>query len=111
METVTWGDYERIELRIGTIIHVEAFPEARKPAWKLTIDFGEEIGTRRSSAQITNLYNQDTLLGRQVIAILNFPPKQIGPFISEVLVTGFYTEAGVVLAAPERPVPNGSRLL
>jgi len=109
-ESVTWGDFERIELRAGTIIAVDDFPEARKPAWLLTIDFGE-LGTRRSSAQITTLYRREELLGRQVIAVVNFPPKQVGPHRSEVLITGFPDAAGaIVLAVPERLVPDGARL-
>jgi tRNA-binding protein len=110
METITLSDFERVELRVGTVIAAEDFPEARKPAYKLTIDFGPEIGVKRSSVQIVELYNRDDLIGRQIIGVVNFPPRQIGPFISEVLVTGFATEAGVVLAQPERPVPNGSKL-
>lgn len=111
-EPISWADFERVELRVGTVVAVEEFPEARKPAWKLTVDFGPEIGTRRSSAQITVHYAREELLGRQVLAVLNFPPKQIGPFRSEVLVTGFADQAGaIVLARPERPVPNGARLI
>ncbi|MBK6423214.1 MAG: tRNA-binding protein [Gemmatimonadetes bacterium] len=111
-EPISWADFERVELRVGTVVAVEEFPEARKPAWKLTVDFGPGIGTRRSSAQITVHYTRDDLLGRQVLAVLNFPPKQVGPFRSEVLVTGFADEAGaIVLARPERPVPNGARLV
>lgn len=110
-EPISWADFERVELRIGTIVAVDDFPEARKPAWKLTVDFGE-LGTRRSSAQITVHYTREELLGRQVLAVLNFPPKQIGPFRSEVLVTGFAGEGGaIVLAMPERKVPNGARLI
>lgn len=110
-EPISWADFERVELRIGTIVAVDDFPEARKPAWKLTVDFGE-FGTRRSSAQITAHYSREALLGRQVLAVLNFPPKQIGPFRSEVLVTGFADEDGaIVLAIPERRVPNGARLV
>jgi len=110
-EPISWADFERVELRIGTIIAVDEFPEARKPAWKLTVDFGE-LGTRRSSAQITSHYTRDELLGRQVLAVVNFPPKQIGPFRSEVLVTGFADASGaIVLAIPERTVPNGARLV
>ena len=111
MEPISWDDFERIELRAGTIVAVEEFPEARKPAWKLTVDFGPEIGVRRSSARITDLYSRDELLGRQVIGVVNFPPKQIGPFRSECLVTGFYRDDGaVVLAVPERGIANGARL-
>ena len=111
METIDWGDFARVELRVGTVVRVEDFPEARKPAYKLWVDFGEEIGERKSSAQITDLYGKQELLGRQVVAVVNFPPKQIGPMRSECLVTGFYREDGaVVLAQPERPVPNGAKL-
>jgi tRNA-binding protein len=111
MAEISWDDFQKVELRIGTVTKVEEFPEARRPAWKLTVDFGEEVGERRSSAQITDLYSADDLLGRQVLGVVNFPPKQIGPFMSECLVTGFVTpEGAVVLAMPERSVPNGSRL-
>lgn len=111
METITWPDFERVELRIGTIVGVDEFPEARKPAWKLTVDFGE-FGIKRSSAQITVHYRKEDLLGRQVLGVLNFAPKQIGPFRSEVLVTGFADENGaIILAMPERRVPNGAKLV
>lgn len=111
MAEISWDDFEKVELRIGTIIEVEEFPEARRPAWKLTVDFGEETGIKRSSAQVRDLYSAEELLGRQVLGVVNFPPKQIGPFMSECLVTGFVTEEGpVVLAVPERPVKNGLRL-
>jgi tRNA-binding protein len=111
MDTITWSDFERVELRVGTIVAVDDFPEARKPAWKLTVDFGE-LGLKRSSAQITTHYRKEDLLGRQVLGVINFPPKQIGPFRSEVLVTGFADGAGaIVLAMPERAVPNGARLV
>jgi tRNA-binding protein len=111
METISWQDFERVQLRVGTVVSVEDFPEARKPAWKLTVDFGE-LGLRRSSAQITTLYKKEDLIGRQVLGVVNFPPKQVGPFKSEVLVTGFAQEDGaIVLAMPERSVPNGARLI
>lgn len=112
MQQIEWADFERVELRIGTILEVTEFPEARKPAWKMRIDFGPEIGERMSSAQITALYGKDELVGRQVVGVVNFPPKKIGPLRSEVLVTGFHDEEGrVVLAMPERRVPNGAKLL
>ncbi|QDU92880.1 tRNA-binding protein [Lignipirellula cremea] len=111
METITWADFERVELRAGTIVAVEEFPAARKPAYKLKVDFGPELGVRQSSAQITVLYTKEELLGRQILGVVNFPPKQIGPFLSQFLVTGLYREDGaVVLASPEQPVPNGARL-
>ena len=111
METIDWDDFEKVELRVGTIIKVEDFPEARKPAYKLHIDFGAEIGLRKSSAQITDIYQKDDLLGRQIVGVVNFPAKQIGPMRSECLVTGFHREDGaVVLAQPDIKVPNGAKL-
>lgn len=110
MEDITWHDFEQVELRTGTITAAEDFPEARKPAYKLTIDFGTKIGIRRSSAQITDLYTKEELIGKQIVGVVNFPPKQIGPFISECLVTGFVTDRGVVLAVPDKPVDNGMKL-
>lgn len=111
MKQIGWEDFEQVELRVGTVTRAEPFPEARKPAYKLTVDFGAEVGVRRSSAQITDLYEPDELVGRQVLAVTNFPPKQIGPFMSECLVTGFVQADGsVVLAVPDRPVADGSRL-
>ncbi len=110
MNNITWNDFEQVELRTGTITAAEDFPEARKPAYKLTVDFGPEIGTRRSSAQITDLYTKEDLIGKQIVGVVNFPPKQIGPFISECLVTGFITDEGVVLAAPDKAVGNGMKL-
>ena len=112
MDAITWNEFEQVELRAGTVIDVQAFPEARRPAYKLKIDFGPDIGVKKSSAQITRLYTKEELLGRQVIAVVNFPPKQIGHFMSECLVSGFYNQEGeVILAVPERPVSNGSKLL
>lgn len=111
MPEISWGDFQKVELRVGTITAVEAFPAARRPAWKLSVDFGEEVGVRRASAQITDLYSADNLLGKQVVAVVNLPMKQIGPFMSECLVTGFVTCDGpVVLAVPDKPVKNGLRL-
>ena len=111
MQEISWDDFAKVELRVGTIVRVEAFPEARRPAWKLWVDFGPEIGERKASAQLTALYQAADLLGRQVVGVVNFPPKQIGPMRSECLVTGFYRDDGsVVLAIPERSVPNGAKL-
>ena len=111
METIEWGDFERVQIRAGTIVGVEDFPEARRPAYKLQVDFGEELGILKSSAQITDLYQREELEGRQVLAVVNFPAKQIGPIRSECLVTGLHREDGaVVLAVPDKAVPNGARL-
>ena len=110
METIEWSDFEKIELLIGTIIEVEDFPEARKPAYKLKIDLGPNVGIKRSSAQITKLYEKEDLIGRQVLCVVNFKPKKIGPFFSEVLTTGIIQGEEVILVGPERKVPNGSRL-
>lgn len=111
MDTINWNDFQKVELRVGTIINAEAFPEARKPAYKLTVDFGEQIGVKKSSAQITDLYDLSELVGKQVVAVVNFPPKQIGPIMSECLVTGFHREDGsVVLAVPDKDLQNGARL-
>ena len=110
MDQITWKDFEKIELCAGTIIEVEEFLEARKPAYKLRIDFGD-LGVKRSSAQIKDLYTKEDLLGKQILAVVNFPPKQIATFLSEVLTTGFYLPNGeVVLLHPERKVPNGAKL-
>lgn len=111
-DTITYSDFERVDIRTGTIVEASPFPEARKPAIKLVIDFGPEIGLKKSSAQITVHYDIATLIGRQVLGVVNFPPRQIGPFRSEVLTLGFEDEAGaIVLAAAEKPVPNGRKLL
>lgn len=110
MQTIEWQDFEKVELLIGTIIEVEDFPEAKKAAYKLKIDLGPHIGIKRSSAQITKLYSKETLIGRQVLCVVNFKPKKIGPFFSEVLTTGIIQGDEVVLVSPERQVPNGSKL-
>ncbi len=111
MAEITFADFEKVDIRIGTVVGVEPFPEARKPAFKLKIDFGGVIGVKKSSAQITKHYTVETLLGRQVAAVVNFPPRQIGPFMSEVLTLGFPDDAGgVVLIGPSLAVPNGSKL-
>ena len=111
MNTITWADFSKVELRVGEIVKAEPFPEARKPAYQLLVDFGPEIGQRKSSAQITELYTPETLVGRQVVAVVNFPPKQIGPIMSECLVTGFHNAEGeVALCVPDQPVPVGTKL-
>ncbi|MBI5229461.1 tRNA-binding protein [Candidatus Micrarchaeota archaeon] len=107
---ISWNDFEKVELQVGTIVKTEDFPEAKKPAYKLWIDFGK-LGIKKSCAQITSLYKKDELVGKQVLCVTNFPPKQVANFVSEVLVTGFVLENGeVVLAQPERKVPNGLKL-
>ncbi|UJA21125.1 tRNA-binding protein [Thermoleophilia bacterium SCSIO 60948] len=109
-EALTWEQFDAVDMRIGRIVEVEDFPEARRPAWKLRVDFGSEIGEKRSSAQITN-YSRDELLGRLVVGVVNFPPKQIGPVRSEVLVLGAYDdERGIVLLAPDGEVALGDRI-
>ena len=106
---IAWGDFMRVQLCAGTVVRVEPFPEARKPAWKLWVDFGPH-GVRKTSAQIHALYSADELVGRQIVGVINFPPKQVGPFVSEFLLTGFHTEEGVVITTVERRVPDGARM-
>jgi tRNA-binding protein len=108
-ETITWGDFEKVLIVAGTVVRAEPFPEARKPALKVWVDFGP-YGEKKTSAQIAALYTPEELIGRQVVGVINFPTKQIGPITSEFLLTGFHTDDGVVLTAIERPVPNGTRL-
>ena len=111
MKEINWDDFEQVELRTGTIIEAQAFPQARRPAYKLKIDFGPDIGVRKSSAQITSHYSLEELVGKQIIAVVNFPKKQIGPFMSECLVTGFAdSNNDIVLAVPDKPVENGRKL-
>lgn len=112
MEQISWQDFEKVELRVGRIVAAEVFKEARNPAYKLQIDFGEEIGVRKSSAQITENYTVEELIGRLVVGVVNFPKKQIGPFMSECLTTGFYDASGnVLLCTPDGEVPLGAKLL
>ncbi|MFC0337633.1 tRNA-binding protein [Kushneria avicenniae] len=112
MSTLSWEEFSKVELRVGRITHAEVFEKARRPAYVLQVDFGPEIGVRKSSAQITELYDPDALVGRLVVAVTNFPPKQIGPIMSECLVTGFHNEDGAVaLCVPDQDVPLGTRLM
>jgi tRNA-binding protein len=106
---ISWPDFEKVLIVAGTVTRVEPFPEARKPAWKVWADFGP-YGEKKTSAQVVNLYRAEDLLGRQIVGVINFPEKQIGPFRSQFLLTGFHTDEGVVVTAIERPVPNGARL-
>jgi len=111
MQYIEWGDFQKIDIRVGTIVDVEAFPEAKKPAYKLKVDFGVAIGIKKTSAQITDLYTKENLLNKQVLAVVNLPPKQIGPIMSECLVTGLHRPDGsVVLSTVDMPLPNGARL-
>ncbi|MGW8312049.1 MAG: tRNA-binding protein [Desulfuromonadales bacterium] len=108
---ISWNDFQQVELRVGVIVEIDDFPEARVPAYKVKADFGPQLGIRKTSAQITSLYSKEELIGKQIVGVVNFPPKQIGPFRSEFLLTGFYREDGaVVLAVPERQVPLGAKL-
>ena len=108
---ISYQDFEKVEIRVGTIVKVEDFPEARKPAYKLTIDFGSPLGVKKSSVQITKHYTNDELVGQQIIGVVNFPPKQIGPFVSEVLTLGLADENGdIVLLVPTKKVPNGGKM-
>ncbi|MDA0186638.1 MAG: tRNA-binding protein [Proteobacteria bacterium] len=110
-DTISFEDFARVDIRVGTVTHAEPFPEARKPALKLWVDYGPEIGVKKSSAQITTHYTPEALIGQQVLAVVNFPPRQIGPFMSEALVLGLHDAAGkIVLIAPDQPVPNGEKL-
>lgn len=106
---IEWADFQRVLLCAGTVVKVEAFPQARKPAWKLWVDFGPH-GVKKTSAQVKALYAAENLVGRQIVGVINFPPKQVGPFVSEFLLTGFPTEEGVVVTTLERPVPDGTRM-
>ncbi len=111
MPDIKWADFQKVDIRVGTIIDVQDFVEAKRPAFKLTVDFGTEIGIKKSSAQVTELYTKESLLGKQVLGVVNFPPKQIGPFMSECLITGLHRDDGnVVLATVDMVLPNGAKL-
>lgn len=111
METISWNDFEKIDIRTGTIIKAEAFPKAKKPAYQLLIDFGKELGVKRSSAQITAYYSIENLINKQVVAVVNFPPKRIADFVSECLILGVYDEHNnVVLLQPDKPMTNGLKI-
>lgn len=111
MADIEWADFEKVELRAGTVVKAEPFPEARHPAYKVWVDFGGDLGVRKTSARITDLYKPEELVGRQILGVVNFPPRQIGPIRSEFLLAGFYRDDGsVVMAVPDQPVPNGARL-
>jgi len=111
MQEIDWNEFKKVELRVGTIIEVNDFPEAKIPAYKIIVDFGNEIGIKKSSARITNLYTKKELLNKKIVGVVNFPPKQIGSFVSEFLCSGFYREDGsVVLTVPDKDIPNGSKL-
>ncbi len=111
METITWDEFAKVELRVGRVVSAKSFPEARKPAYILEVDFGTELGIKKSSAQLTGLYKPEELVGKLVVAVVNFPKKQIGPIMSECLVTGFHSKNGeVALCVPDKSVPLGSKL-
>ncbi len=110
MNMATFDDFMKLDIRVGTIVEAQVFQKARRPAYQLRVDFGEELGVKKSSAQITDHYTPEELIGKQVLAVVNFPPRQIADFMSEVLVLGTYSEGGVVLIAPDRPVKNGDKL-
>jgi tRNA-binding protein len=111
MTEISWEDFEKVQMLAGTVVRVEAFPEARKPAWKLWVDFGPEVGELKTSAQITAHYQPEDLLGKQIVGVVHFPAKRIGPVVSQFLLTGFHDAGGnIVIAMPERPVPNGSKI-
>ena len=111
MKNITWDEFKKVEIRVGTIIEVNDFSEAIKPAYQIKVDLGKKIGIKQSSAQITDLYSKNDLINKQVIVVVNFPPKKIGPFISECLITGFYNDGNkVVLATPDQSIPNGTIL-
>ena len=112
MNTITWTDFEKVALHVGTIIQIEDFPEAKKPAYKIWVDFGEKIGVKKTSAQVTFHYTKQDLLGKQIVGVINFEPKQIASFISEFLLTGFADENGhIIITAVDKPTPNGSKLI
>jgi tRNA-binding protein len=112
MKQITWQDFEQVELRIGTIIKVEDFIKAKKPAYIITADFGEEFGVKKTSSQITDLYTKEELVGKQIVGVVNFPPKQIGPIMSQFLCAGLYhKDGGVVLVVPDKPIQNGVKVL
>lgn len=110
MDNISWDEFMKVDLRVGTVVEATDFPEARKPAFKLKVDLGPDLGIKKSSAQITTFYKADDIVGKQVLCVVNFPPKQIGPYMSEVLTTGFVLDEGVVLAVADKEIPNGTKL-
>ena len=111
METINWSEFEKVDIRAWTIVDVQDFPEIKNPSYKIWVDFGKQLWIKKTSAQVTKLYSKEELLGRQILGVVNFPPKQIGKFMSEFLITGVYTDEGVVLSSLERKVENGLKLL